>query len=339
LNLNFSSKYLDIPTFIEEFESTSISVASNTLHGALIMTIHSSKGLEFKNIIIIDKLTKAKNDTDALLFDFNENLSVENIFYRISGRENFDERYKNLLQKRREASSKDRLNVLYVALTRAIEQMIIIKKKDKSIFDIIDMDITKEGTPTKIEKRVKEDIVDKREPISIGYYGEQNVRKERDSEDEDEKRDYNAIDFGLALHYTLEMMNNFQEDEIATAIESSRNHYGLIIEDKLWQDIESRVRRLVDNIEFQDMLKDSINIYKEKAISYNGQLKQMDLLIEHKESYIVIDYKSSKKFQEKHQKQVSYYCKAVNEITERDTKGIILYLLEDRVEIRRVIWR
>ena len=60
----------------------------------------------------------------------------------------------------------------------------------------------------------------------------------------------------------------------------------------------------------------------------------MDLLREHKESYIVIDYKSSKKFQEKHQKQVSYYCKAVNEITERDTKGIILYLLEDRVEIR-----
>ena len=50
--LEFASNFSDIPTFIEEFSTSSISVASNTVHGAKIMTIHGSKGLEFEYVIL-----------------------------------------------------------------------------------------------------------------------------------------------------------------------------------------------------------------------------------------------------------------------------------------------
>ena len=43
--LEFASSFSDIPTFIDEFETSSISVAANSVHGAKIMTIHGSKGL------------------------------------------------------------------------------------------------------------------------------------------------------------------------------------------------------------------------------------------------------------------------------------------------------
>ena len=45
--LEFASAFPDIPAFLEEFETSSIAVASNSVHGAKIMTIHGSKGLEF----------------------------------------------------------------------------------------------------------------------------------------------------------------------------------------------------------------------------------------------------------------------------------------------------
>ena len=43
--LEFASNFSDIPTFIDEFSTSSISVAANSTHGAKIMKIHGSKGL------------------------------------------------------------------------------------------------------------------------------------------------------------------------------------------------------------------------------------------------------------------------------------------------------
>ena len=329
--LNFSSKYSDIPSFIEDFESASLAVASNTLHGALIMTIHGSKGLEFENVIVLDKLTKAKNDTEAILLDFDNKLFVENIFYRISKRDNFDTNYKTLLANRKKLAEKDTLNVLYVALTRAIENLIIVKKKEKSVFDIINLKTLQYGFLMVKSKDVVEiDMIKKDKPLTIHHYGQQNIKKEKDSNDD--SKDYKAITFGLAMHYTLEMMGNFTKESISKAIESSKNHYGLVLEDDLWEDIEARINRLVENEEFKSIIKDA-KFYKEKSMSFNGELKQIDLLLEYENSYLVIDYKSSHKFGSKHQKQVSYYVDAIKNITNKDTKGAILYLLKDNIEI------
>jgi len=335
--LNFSSKYSDIPSFTDEFSSASLSVASNTLHGALIMTIHSSKGLEFENVIIIDKLKRENSDKEPLLFDYNDKLFVDKIYYRISGRENFDEKYKNILEARKIASHKDSLNLLYVALTRAIEQMVVIKKKDKSRFDMIGMDIIKIGVPIVKETPpvIKKEIDIK--PLVINYYGRQDTKQDKDKdkktdEVEIEVKDYDAINFGLALHYLLELLRDFNIESISEALESSKNHYGLVIENELWKDIENRAFNLITNIEFQNILKDA-KIYKEQSISYLGELKQIDLLLEYENSYTIIDYKSSKKFEDKHKQQVSHYCRAIQSIGKKETKGIIIYLLKDRIEI------
>ncbi len=330
--LSFASNYTNIPEFIEEFESASLSVASNSIHGAKIMTIHGSKGLEFERVIIVDKLTRPNVDRDPLLLHFAEDLTIDKVYYRSANRDYFDPKYKELLQSRTIASHKDSLNVLYVALTRAIEEMIIIKKNEKSIFDLIRMNITSRGTPSKPKQILIPKPSQPQEPITLSHYGRQNITANKE---EEEIRDYDAINFGLALHYTLEMMGTFDTDSLAQALEGSRNRYGLIIDDTQWSDIALRISNLIDNAEFITLLQNA-KIIQEQAISYQGELKQIDLLLEYEESYLVIDYKSSYKYHNKHLQQVQHYCKAISSISQKDTQGMILYLLKDEVKMERV---
>ncbi len=326
--LEFATGYSNIPLFIEEFESASLSVASSTLHGAKIMTIHGSKGLEFGHVILIDKLTKPIPDRATLLFEYDESLYIDRIFYRFANRDQFDPRYSSLLKKRAILSAKDNLNVLYVALTRAIEEMVIIKKKDGSIFDNIGMEITQRGEPIIREKSIEETLPISKKSITINSYGRDKIESNKD---EDDERDYNAINFGLALHYTLEMMSSFDKPSIEIAIESSKNRYGLLISSSQWSDIVSRVTMLVEDDKFQNLLKDA-NIIKEQSISYGGELKQIDLLLEYPHSYYILEYKSSRKYHTKHIEQVESYSKAIESITAKETKGIIIYILDGYLE-------
>jgi exodeoxyribonuclease V beta subunit len=62
------------------------------------------------------------------LFDY-ENINLENIYYKVSGYENFDENYKKALEKEKNLNLDDEKNVLYVALTRAKNNLIVFKKE------------------------------------------------------------------------------------------------------------------------------------------------------------------------------------------------------------------
>jgi exodeoxyribonuclease V beta subunit len=77
-------------------------------------------------------------------------------------------------------------------------------------------------------------------------------------------------------------------------------------------------------------------IYKEQPVSYNGELKQLDLLVEKDEKLVIIDYKSSKSIDSSHTKQVAYYKEAIKSISSKDTEGYLCYVREDEVEIVKV---
>jgi len=329
--LEFASNYNDIPTFVEEFKTSSISVASNTVHGAKIMTIHGSKGLEFEYVILLDKLTRKNADKSALLYHYDESLHIDKILYRTKGRENFDAEYAQILEERKVSSEKDSMNVLYVALTRAVEGMIVIRKPKDSIFDALGMEVMSIGTlQMRNEKlEIRNDGNQTESAIVISNYGTQ----ETPNKSEEDKKDYEAILFGTALHYTLEMIGAFDDGHLAAAMMALKNRYGQQLNDAQIQEIEKRVKSLIDNAEFQTLLKGA-NIRKEQSLSYEGELKQIDLLLEYEDYNLVIDYKSSKKHSLKHQSQVGYYKKAIGDITGKRTEGMIVYLLDDGVALQ-----
>ncbi len=330
--LEFASNFSDIPTFIDEFSTSSISVAANSVHGAKIMTIHGSKGLEFEYVILLDKLTRKNNDKSALIYHYNENLYIDKILYRMKGRENFDEAYKRIMDARKVSELKDRKNILYVALTRAVEGLIILRKPKDSIFDEINMGPMSAGE-LKIRSlhECKKTLLETVKALSISNYGTQEVL----STDEEEEKDYEAILFGTALHYTLEMLGAFNEESLATAMLSLKNRYGQQLPDQNIEQIEERIKNLIDHKAFQEIL-DGAKVRKEQSLSFEGELKQIDLLLEYDNHCLVIDYKSSKKYALKHEKQVRYYQKAIDNITGKRTEGMIIYLLADEISIKNL---
>jgi exodeoxyribonuclease V beta subunit len=327
--LEFSSSFSDIPMFIEEFEISSISVASNTVHGAKIMTIHGSKGLEFEYVILLDKLTRPNSDKSALIYHYNDALYIDKILYRIKGRENFDDKYASIMDERKSSALKDRKNVLYVALTRAVEGLIVIKKPKDSIFDEIGMRAMSVGSLS--VKHSALSVQEEREQTSsivISNYGTQEVS----SHEDEEEKDFGAILFGTALHYTLEMLGSFDEVSLKQAMISLQNKYGQQLSSQSIEQIKVRVTYLITNKDFLSLL-DRAKVSKEQSLSFEGELKQIDLLLEYDDHCLVIDYKSSKKYALKHQNQVGYYKKAIANITGKRAEGMIIYLLEDGIKL------
>jgi len=327
--LEFASHFSDIPTFIDEFRTSSISVAANSVHGAKIMTIHGSKGLEFEYVILLDKLTRKNNDKSALIYHYNDNLHIDKILYRTKGRENFDEEYRRIMDARRVSELKDRKNILYVALTRAVEGLIIIRKPKDSIFDEIDM---KQMSVGELKINVVHDIQkstlsDTLRGIVLSNYGTQKLP----SREDEEEKDYEAILFGTALHYTLEMLASFDKESLTSALIALRNRYGQQLTDLHMHQIEDRITNLIDNKTFQKILYGA-KVTKEQSLSFEGELKQIDVLLEYDNHCLVIDYKSSKKYALKHQEQVRHYQKAIHAITGKRTDGVIVYLTEEEID-------
>jgi exodeoxyribonuclease V beta subunit len=131
------------------------------------------------------------------------------------------------------------------------------------------------------------------------------------------------------------MAGAFSREDLPDAMNALQNKYGQVLYREQIEEIEKRVRRLIENEAFQKMLAGA-KISKEQALSFDGELKQIDLLLEYEDRCMVIDYKSSKKYQIKHQKQVGFYKKAIEKITGKGTEGLIVYLLEDDIELQHI---
>ena len=113
------------------------------------------------------------------------------------------------------------------------------------------------------------------------------------------------------------------------------NKYGSRLESSEVEDICTRVELFVRNTEVIELLKGKL--YKEKALRYKKQLRYIGLLVLRDDgSYIVIDYKSSLAYSEHHTKQVRAYVRAIKEISEKNVKGIICYLLSDEIKLVEV---
>ena len=321
------SNYKDIEAFLFEYERLSTTSASSDIFGVKVLTIHKSKGLEYEHIIVADRLSIAKKGSAPIIYEYDE-IVLKDMFLRVSNRAGFDDVYATALQKEDVLASEDSLNALYVAFTRAKRNLFIVQKSKSSLFEKIELEVIKYGT---LEcKKYKQE---KKNYTTLNYkslyYGTQtNILNVEDEKQEDLK----AINFGLAMHYMLEMLDKFDESSIFEAKCLTVNKFGYNLEDNEIDEITKRVTNLVKDNNFLSLV--DAKCYKEQAIKYRNNLFYIDLLVENDEGFIVIDYKSSKKYEKHHKKQVASYVNAIKTITGKPTKGYVVYLLNDEVEIK-----
>jgi exodeoxyribonuclease V beta subunit len=250
----------------------------------------------------------------------------------MKGRENFDTKYAGIMDLRKTLEAKDRMNILYVALTRAVEGLIVVRKPKDSMFDVLNMETLRLGAlkPPSATSQKKSDASVSGEEITLSHYGTQERIKSLE-----EDKDYEAILFGTALHYALEMLGDFSIEALGTAQTALQNRFGQHLSAPKIKEIMLRIECLLREEKFQTVLKNA-KIHKEKSLSFEGELKQIDLLLEYPEEMLVIEYKSSQKYKMKHQQQVAYYKKAIEGITHKPTRGIVIYILKDKILLEEI---
>ncbi|ECL1036895.1 recombinase RecB, partial [Campylobacter jejuni] len=97
-----------------------------------------------------------------------------------------------------------------------------------------------------------------------------------------------------------------------------------------------RIEILLKNIQFQNLIGDG-KLLKEQALSFNGEIKQLDLLALKDEEAFIIDYKTGLAMQDKHKEQVGTYKIAISEILQKDkVRAFIVYCLENEIQILEI---
>ncbi len=331
LFLQLLSNYSDIEQFLFEYERMDATAAQADLHGVRVLTVHKSKGLEFNNVIVMDRLGRAKSDTSTIIYQY-DGITLQNIYLRTKKRSSFDLAYAKAIEDEERLSHEDAMHALYVAFTRAQKRLYIIQKEKGSKFEGLDLEVQTWGE----EKIEKNDVVVKEEVPSLVFasrnYGKQSeLIKEEGEADE---KDQHAIEFGLALHYTLEMMARFEEGAIDDAISATMNRHGAYLSEADFVSIRKRVSLLLGDEKFNSLSSGVIT--KERAISFKGELRYIDLLVEQEDGWVIMDYKSAKSHSEQYHKQVGFYKQAIAGITKAKVSGYLVYMLEEGCEIVEV---
>ena len=303
-----------------------------------IMTIFKSKGLEF-NICYFPGLYNEFNKQEFKEKFFYSSLygiiipykdkEIKETFYKILFKENYN---------KEEISEKIRL--LYVALTRAKEKIILLKpKKDniksdimdsKSFLDMINLvedldtrtknididklNITKNYNLTKLVDYEK--MIDKSNIII-----NENTKEYRKEELESKKYSKNIelidkdikakLDFGIKIHSILE-----NTDLKNPNISNIKDEY---------------IKNKLTNFISLPLFKNVKNIYQEYEFYYENETINhgiIDLLLEYDNEYIIIDYKLKNIENEAYKNQLNGYKKYIQDMTGKTVK-VYLYSFID----------
>ena len=321
------SNYRDIEEVAFEIERLDANAPQSDLHGIRIMTVHKSKGLEFEHVVVMDRLGIARSRGESIVYEY-EGLTLSRLFYRIKGREELDSAYQRALNKEKALESEDQLNGLYVALTRAVQSLSVISKPKSSWFSPLELC---DGTwGERVFTATSTEVVKSLEPLiyTAVSYGRQD---EVAAQEKNETFDYDAVQYGLAFHYALEMMGDFTHTSIHAAIESTRKRYGARIGVEKMETIRGSLENLLSDEMF--VLLTRGKHYKEKRFFYKGEMRIIDLLVENDAGdWSVIDYKTGQEENFSHRIQVKTYMNAVNALAGGTVKGYLCYLNETSVK-------
>ncbi|WP_149724743.1 RecB-like helicase [Campylobacter concisus] len=343
-----SSGYKNLSDFIFNLENFSSKISPKNADGVKIMTVHKSKGLEFAHVIVCDMMSKGRGDDSNFITEYSEK-GEWIVKSRISGRENFDPEYAGVLEQIRELEKQENTNKIYVAFTRATKSLIIIKqaapsgnspsffsfytRSDKSeVNDYLDLKEFSFGKILPSKSEQKEAKKDEKMPEILKIERQEIEAREQKTSG----KNLEAIYFGLAFHYLLEMSEKFDENSLLKAKSLILNKFYKFLSPDRLEDAFKRAKMLINEPKFIECIKDK-EIYKEQPFKVKNELKQMDLFCVGESEICVIDYKTTDKNIEENKKQVGEYKEALSKFYPKHSIiAVIFYALDGKISYIQV---
>jgi len=345
----------DLSGFLDTFEKkkNKLSIVSPESQTAVqIMTIHKSKGLEFPIVIFpyadLD-IYKEINPKEWFPLDeekyngFSHTLINYNKDF-----ENYGEIGKEIYSKHQSQLELDNINLLYVALTRPIEQLYIISK--------IDLNSKGEIKPNTYSGLFMQ-YLKHQQLLNDSQFTYTFGSEKKTSEDKDiikqtithqefistAKEDHHikiitnagylwdttqkeAIEKGNLIHHIMSHIKTKNDIDfvIADFINSG------IINSEQASKLKQTITQIVLHPMLQDYYKSEYNIYNERdIISKNGSILRPDrLVINSKNEVSIIDYKTGLQ-NPKHKEQLQDYQDILEKMEYKVIHKILIYINED----------
>ena len=352
--LNVVAKYSanhrhDLSEFIEWFDEQKDRLSTSTandLDAVHLMTIHKAKGLEAP-IILYPILTK-RNQQDSIWVHIDkEGLPLPaGLIHPIKNQHSiFDEEYASELRK----SDMDRVNVLYVALTRPREKLLVYcqasKKSGGTDYASLLQDYLSSCADfSEVRPNVSSIGENLHKIISeTEKTGAQNIQLQTLSYPEWMSRiaiadqssllfgelDDTAIRRGNQLHDLLALLRHREEAD--RVLESYLQRHPLV------DDEAATLRNTLHNMMSQEEVAQFFNpahrSLNECNLVWQGEVLRPDRIVFTPSETWVIDFKTGLPRNE-HREQVSRYCQAIAAITHSvQVKGYLLYIGPDHCQV------
>lgn len=326
--LEIIKRYAHLGEFIFDYQNIDTPIIKTSQQGIQLLTIHKSKGLQFAHTIVMDRFKRKMPNNSPLIFDY-ERVELKRIYRRFSKREHLDSDYAQAIEKSRTLSDEDELNTLYVAFTRAKHSLMVVQNSaQNSAMALLELSDFAKGE-IRAQKRAQEEERKLMLNIQERRHGKQEI-KSKDKEQED--KDLRAIEFGLALHYSIEMLGGFSEEALPSALHNAKNRFAF----NDFEAIERRLKHLLGSSAFLSLV-DGATVHKEQALMIDGEFRQLDLLLEFETKWIIVDFKSSKNYLGKNIEQLKEYIEAMQKIdTTRAVEGYLCFILANKTELLRI---
>ena len=313
------------------FEPLTQKLVSEGNFGISVMTVHKSKGLEFEHVILLDMLSKPQSETNALMLEYDTTKTEWQLRIKDKIRPfTADKSYTEFLVKKQDYERDDAINKLYVAMTRAKSSLIIIKRNEGQASLFEGLECGEFGMlENEIINEMSKEIHAKDELASFEKVPKQEqavIINEPSSKE---------IYFGNAFHYFMQHYNFKEQSNFDTLTQAIKHKFHHFLDKEMMDELFIRIKNLLSNAELTKLISGK-RLYRERNLSFNGELKQLDLLCLGEYEAIVIDYKTGISDEVGHQKQVKLYKQAVKEILHKNTRAYIFYCLCEDVIIKEV---
>ncbi|SHM86243.1 exodeoxyribonuclease V subunit beta [Polaribacter sp. KT 15] len=352
-------KGTEIGDFLEfwELKKDKLSiVASENSDAVQVMTIHKSKGLEFPVVIFpcdveLYRQIKPKvwfNDLPEdynfkeLLIDYKKDLSLIN------------QRGLDIFNQQREELELDNFNLLYVALTRAVEQLHVITEKKISAKGVesvnyysgIFINYLKEqnlwqddlleyefgDVSRKIEKVKQESLSEVHQKFISNPWQEHNIVLLASASKLWNTEQGKAIDFGNLFH---EILSKIKTKNDVDFIVNQYHQQGFINTEQLEYILKS-VNTIVNHKDLKSYFSDEVTVFNEREIvDFDNQIIIPDrLVVNSKNEAIIIDYKTGAPSNEHHQQLLKYGI--VLESMHFNVSRKLLVYINDKIDVVEV---
>jgi len=337
--------------FWEEKKGNLSIVAPESGNAVQVMTIHKSKGLEFPVVIFpydldvyrqinpkvwLDKLPEDFENFKELLVPFNKDLKLVN------------DRGLEIFNQQREELELDNFNLLYVALTRAVEQLHIITEykitakgeENTNFYSGIFINYLKEnniwndgeltysfGDANRVSKKEKQvSLAENQQEFISTSWQAQNIHMLASASKLWDTSQGEAIEFGNLIH---EMMAKIITSNDVVKVVSQYEQQG-VVDTQQAKSIQIDIGKIVNHPTLKKYYVMDVTIYNEREIvDVDNQILIPDRLVFDADNNVtIIDYKTGKPSKSYHQ-QLLRYERVLKSMNFKVAKKLLIYINEE----------